>query len=370
MINPDRSPALVFGQVPHKEAGLRRRQVEKQHPELKPVSVYDNLRVLPVIKQAIVKAENEESKYWKELKKKKVDFSESVWGNAEIKNYVSPSTVCNCIRWVGEEAVADLTNRPEAEKTVSNIVILKQGSAFHWALEKILKNYLPASQEMTLVDEDVNISGRIDVFMKNPKTGKYQLIELKSMADFAFQKLGRTDLPDYLKTTSEIFAPNPEHRRQVLLYMWILDKQLGVQGKELDSASIIYINRDNGEMKESLIPWDSVAKYDAEDFVRQIIEAQKQIDAALNYIRNTPSFDWQRVEELLPAPTVESKYICEKICPYRLVCRPGRNLAAEGVKKEGKKRPRQVYHMLKQDRLKREQESRSSGVWQEKLGFF
>lgn len=361
-------PQIIFGEIPSEEARLRRRLEKKKHPELKnPPSPYDYLRVLPAVKHAIIDSEREESKYWQELKKKKAVFSEAVWGTSEIKNYVSPSTVCNCLRWVGEESVADLTGRPKAEKTVSGIVILKQGSSFHWALEKILKNYLPGTQEMTLVDEDVNISGRFDVLMRNPKTGKYQLIELKSTADFAFRKLGRLGLPEYLKSTSEIFAPNSEHRKQVLLYMWILDKQLRVQGKELDSASVVYVNRDDGEMKEALIPWDSVAKYDAQQFVEQIIEAQKKIDETLAYIRENPNFDWQVVEDMLPAPTVESKYICEKFCPHRLHCLPGRGAAANGVKKESKKRPQQVYRIAKQERLGRQEKLSELGVQQGKL---
>lgn len=363
-MTPDR---LQFGIIPPKEARFRHRQLLKKNPELKPRSPYSSLLVLPAIDKAILYGHREDEMYWAVNKKKKAAFSEDVWGISEIKSYVSPSTACNCLRWVGEEAVSELMGRQKAESTIDGMVILKMGSSIHWALEKILKSYLPGSTETTLTSEEVNISGRADILMKNPKTGNYQLIELKSIADFAFQKINREKLPDYLRPIPDICSPKPEHYKQVLLYLWILDKQLKSQDKEIESASIIYINRDSGERKEALIPWDEITQYDAGEFVGQIVEAQKKIDAVLAYLQENPKFDPLVVERMLPEPTVESKYICEKFCPHRLHCLPGRDAAANGIKKESKKRPPQVYRLANQERSDKKERLGKLGIQQEKL---
>lgn len=367
-MSPDRPQ---FGIIPPKEAQLRRRLEQKKHPELKsPPSPNDYLKVLPVIEKAIIYSNKEDALFWAVNKKKKAAFAEAVWGTSEIKSYVSPSVACNCLRWVGEEAVYDLTGWSKAESTVDGMLVLKMGSSIHWAIEKILKSYLPGSQEMTLTNEEANISGRMDILMKNPKTGNYQLIELKSIADFAFQQINREKLPDYLRSMDNIYSPKPEHRKQVLLYLWILDKQFAGQGKEIESASIIYIDRDGGKRKEALIPWDSIAKYDAQQFVEQIIEAQKKIEATLVYIRENPKPNKQIIEDMLPEPTVESEYICKTFCPFRQSCLPARGIVADGVKKEQKRRPKGVKRMAEQEMLERQEKMNKLGLSQQSLGIF
>lgn len=112
----------------------------------------------------------------------------------------------------------------------------------------------------------------------------------------------------------------------------------------------IYINRDTGEVKEAIVGWDAVAQYDAEQLVEKIRQAKLAIE---------------RGE--LPEPTVESSYICSKLCPYRLYCEPGRKFVASGIEKEQKRRPPWVYRKAKEEARQKREEMERLGIVQPQL---
>jgi hypothetical protein len=97
-------------------------------------------------------------------------------------------------------------------------------------------------------------------------------------------------------------------------------------GYEVKIGNVLYFNRDNGRRKEGVIPWDAIAKYDAEQFFEAIRKAREDISKGK-----------------LPDPTVYSKNICASVCPYRTYCDYGQNYAAGKVRRESKRKPQWVY---------------------------
>jgi hypothetical protein len=155
-------------------------------------------------------------------------------------------------------------------------------------------------------------------------------------------------LPEYLRKTSLIVSPQPEHYKQVILYLWSLVKQ----GVDVDCGNIIYFNRDTGEMREALVPWNEMTQYDAEQLIEQIKAAKVLID---------------RGE--LPKPTVESHYVCASFCPYRIQCEYGRSDAADHQKKVARtRRPAWVKKQAEQQREGRERVFAELQVTQPGLG--
>ena len=127
--------------------------------------------------------------------------------------------------------------------------------------------------------------------------------------------------------------------------MWVKRQE----GCNVTMGNIIYINRDNGKMKECIVPWDALAEHDMKEFLKNLAEAREKIQ-----------------EEELPEPTVVSKYVCS-FCPYGQHCKEGRKFVAGKIKKGRKRRPQWVYKEARKQAEARKQKMIESGFVQPEL---
>jgi len=336
---------LVFGQIPPGEEAYRRRPTNKKPPD--GVGLYSLSRFAKVLEEAL----KQEEKKWQQGEKQNLEqqreILEAIWGKGvEIPQYISPSTASMCLRWVGYEALNLYPPTPAGPEQRLTMMI---GSAAHFSILRMLEKAIRGRQETTFTVEEDNLSGRVDYFFRNPATGHYQIVEFKTVGRFAFKQITREKLPSYLRSERENYCPQPEHYNQVLLYMWAKRKQ----GLEVDCANIIYVNRDNGEIKEALVVWNDVTKYDASQLVEKIQEAKACIEKGQ-----------------LPKPSVESPHICSGFCPYRTHCNYGSEFAAGLVRREQKRRPRAVYHMLRGQLNEQRRMMEEKGLFQPALPGF
>ena len=279
----------------------------------------------------------------RQRRKTQQEIFKAIWGEGtKIPEYFSPSVVAHCLRWVGYEA---LGYKPAPPSPESHLVTM-MGSAIHWSLLRVIEQQIPSRQETSFTLDEADLSGRIDCLFRNPQTGEYQILEIKTVGDYPFRQIKREGLPPELRNTKNIYQPSPEHRNQVLLYMWAKRKE----GLNVACANIIYINRDSGRIKEALVVWDSKAEYDAEQLVAQIRQAKEAISKGE-----------------LPQPTVESSYTCAKLCPYRGYCEYGQKFAAGQIKKEQKRRPPWVYRQARKQATAKREEMERLGVVQSQL---
>ncbi len=266
----------------------------------------------------------------------------SVWGeNTENKVRFSPSTASNCLRWVGYES---LGYKP-APNTFESQVGLMIGSSAHYSISRVLKGY--GLSEQSLFDEERNISGRYDFLFKNPQTQDWQMIDFKFVSDYGFRQIKREGLSETLKNTKNIYNSTPEAKRQLITYMSIARNQ----GFNVMMGNVVYINRNDGKIKESLIPWDALTEHEADQFFAQIKEAGEKIGKGE-----------------LPEPSVQSKYVCGSFCPYRGYCEYGQNFAADKVKRESKRRaPLWVIKKAREEAAEKKLKMEESGIVQPDL---
>lgn len=358
---------LVFGQIPEEEASFRRRS---QAARIKPPenqAIYEYFQAVPLIEKVL----KFDWRHWQEEEKQKrtqqQEILEAIYGQGvEVhQQRIHPSTASFCVRWAAYRAL----EFPETEPTVKSILAMKMGSAIHWSLSRIVKNYLPGEAEASFEVDDPDVAGRIDFLFPHPRLkGQYQVWEFKSVSDYVFRQIKRKGLPDYLRNTLQIYQPLPEHRQQTLLYMWGKRSQ----GFNVVCGNIIYINRNNGEMKEALIPWDELARYDVEGddpercLVLQIKEAQVKIEKLRKLKQSGVSIN----EEEIPQPTVESSHVCARFCPHRVHCSFGQKYAAGEVRRQIKRRPQYVYRKLKQEAQVTRELMEKAGLAQSQLPIF
>lgn len=283
-------------------------------------------------------------RHWQEGSKqrraKQQEILGAIWGEGvKVPEYLSPSTIAYCLRWVGYEA---LGYQPAPPTTEARLVML-MGSAGHWSLLRIIGQQISGRQETSFTIDEADLSGRIDCLLKNPKTEEYQILELKFVGDYPFRQIKREGLPEHLRTTKNIYQPSAEYRNQVLLYMWAKRKE----GLNVTCANIVYINRNDGKIKEALVIWDAQAEYDAEQLVAKIKQAKEAID-----------------RKELPEPTVESSHVCGGFCPYRGYCEHGQRFAAGQIKREEKRRPQWVYRQARAEAAARRAKMEQLGVVQ------
>lgn len=337
-----RIESLTFGNLPPEEAVHRRRSEAARRKQPENQEDYAAYRLLPAIEEILKR----DWDYWQESRKRREaerqTVAKAIWGQeTEIPWYIHPSTASFCLRWVGYEALG--THKPAKPTTEANLRMM-MGSATHESLLKKLVSFIPeAKRETSITDDDAGYTGRVDLLLENRRLNETQVVDVKCLGSFPFNQLTRKGLPSYLRPTKGICQPSPEHRKQVLLYMWALREK----GEEVGSANLIYINRDSGKMKEGLVLWDLLSQFDAEQLVTELKEARTMID-----------------QGKLPPPSVESKYICGSFCPYRIHCEPGREFAATQVKKEKKRRPQGVYRKAKEEREKKRELIEQMGLVQ------
>ena len=334
---------LVFGRIPPQEAAFRRRSGAAREERPPSQEIYAPYRLGPLI-QKILEADWQ---YWQENSRQKKEVRReifrAVWGeDAKIPEYFSPSVIAHCLRWVGYEA---LRYKPAPPTPEAHLVTM-MGSAIHWSFLRAIEQQIPSRQETSFTVDEVDLSGRIDCLFKNPQTEEYQILEIKTVGDYPFRQIKREGLPSELRNTKNIYQPSPEHRNQVLLYMWA--KRKG--GLNVACANIIYINRDSGEIKEALVVWDAKSEYDAKQLVAQVRQAKEAI-----------------LRKELPQPTVESSYTCAKLCPYRGYCEYGQKFAARQIKKEQRRRPQWVYRRAREEAERKREEMEKLGVVQAQL---
>lgn len=328
------SERLQFGKIPPEEVAFRRRskaqkQVRERRKSPIPQDIYEVYKALPSIDKII----QEDWVGWREARKERrerqLEILQSIWGTGvELPRYVPPSIASSCLRWVGYEQLEEVLGIAPIPPTVEGSLVMMMGSAGHWSLLRKIEQQLPGLEETSFIIDEADLSGRVDYLFKNPATQEYQLWEFKFVHDYVFRKVRRKNLENKLRRTPDVYAPTPEYRKQVLLYMWAKRQE----GKNVVCGNIIYINRNDGKRKEALVLWDAIAEYDAEQLVEQIKKAKQNIN-----------------EGKLPEPTVESTHVCAKFCPYRGHCDYGQKFAAGQVRKERKKRPTGVYKKIKKD---------------------
>lgn len=323
-----------FGKIPPEEATYRRRiEAQKQARERRrssiPQDIYGVYKALPSIDRII----QEDWKGWrerrKEGRKRQLKMLQAIWGEGvELPRYVSPSIASSCLKWVGYEQLEEILGTAPTPPTVAGSLVMMMGSAGHWSLLKKIEQQLPGLEETSFVIDEADLSGRIDYLFRNPATQEYQLWEFKFVHDYVFRQVKRKKLEEKLQGTADVYAPTPEYRKQVLLYMWAKRQE----GKNVACGNIIYINRNDGKRKEALVLWDAIAEYDAEELVEKVKKAKQDIN-----------------QRQLPEPTVESVHVCAKFCSYRGHCDYGQKFAAGQVRKERKRRPAGVYRKIKEE---------------------
>jgi len=368
---PEKTPKVIFGEVPKEEAKFRHRQEQKvqkkRESEMTPEPTpYDHMRKLPMIKEAIIWNYRKRIEERKERKREQLEFAKKFWGpNVQFKPYMSPSVVCDCIRQAGKDAVAELAGRPTIEPTVEVMNILNMGSDIHYGFLRRMNNYLPGDQETKYKSEEPALSGRIDFILDDPISGDNSILELKTEGNWPFGKLNPTDLPARLKNTPDIVNEEAGHRKQVLLYLWSLSQK----GRKVESGSLIYLDRNSGELKEAIVPWDEGAQEEVGEFIHKLTEAEIKIEQTLDYIRNTDpdKIDWEKVEDMLPPATVVDKSKCKNRCPHRFGCRPGLKYAVEGIKHPKRKLSAYARKKIKEREAEKKEELKKSTIWQGNL---
>lgn len=328
----------VFGNPESiKEAKVKPRTKKEVAP-----TANDPLKVLPTIEKLVVG----ERKRWDILRGESLDrgtLAREILGIE--KDPIHPSLVSKCLRWWGYQ---QLGYKP-IPKDLNAILRLEAGSALHQAFERLLSNMGQVEYHVTHSAQDLaDMSGKIDILFRNPKLppeiGEYQVIELKSVSNYAFKfQLNRQGLRPDLVPTKDIVAPRESDKKQIGLYL----KQLDTEGKNVAGANIIYIDRNDLGLKEALIPWDPITQYEIDQFIQQIYEAQELIK-----------------QGKLPEATVDSDIPCRYYCDYRHVCDVGRPEAA----KRKKPLPKEVKAMAKDYWEKKRLAMEEAGAVQPTLG--
>lgn len=346
-MSPDQ---LAFGQPPKKEAVFQRRSKAAHQKTLENQDAYQGYLLVPLIQNILIKDWEEYRKNRKKLKDQQRDSLRDIWGQeVEVPWYISPSIASHCLRWVGYEALSEKLGYKPATPTTEAIMAMMFGRSAHFALLRTIDKMTPGQQEAAFTIDEADLSGRIDYLFRNPGTNSHQVLELKFISDYAFSLIKRDRLPDYLRKSPRVYQPSPEHRRQVLQYMWAKQKH----EFNISCANIIYVNKDKGTMKEGLVVWDALAKHDADEFISAIKVAKTKIDS-----------------NELPDPSVESVHVCARLCPYRTYCEYGQKFAAGQVKKEQKRRPRQTIALAKKEATERRAKAEKLGIVQSRLSIF
>lgn len=319
-----------------KEARTRPRARKEIQP-----TEYDPLRVLPTIERLVVR----ERERWETLRREGLDrgtLAREVLG-LEGEKPIRPSLVSKCLRWWG---YSELGYKP-LSKDFNAILRLQAGSALHRAFEELLSVMGPTEYHIIRSEEeDAEMTGTIDILFKNPRLdpaiAHFQVIELKSVSTEAFQyQLNRAKLRRDLIPVKDIVAPRESDKKQVGLYL----KQLETEGMKVACANIIYIDRNNLNLKEALVPWDPITKYEVDQFIEEIKEANRLIKM-----------------EKLPQPTVDSEIPCKYYCDYRHVC------DVRAVTKRKERKPSWVYKKAREERVERRKLMEKLGSVQSTLG--
>jgi hypothetical protein len=301
--------------------------------------VYDTLNPIGLIKTAIEADSKDYDESWNKRKATVRRNVISVYGVPpdEELNF-SPSTSSNCVRWEGYQKLGyEGTPMSFGAKMATMI-----GRASHDELAKILRRNAPGRHNVPTNLDSEGVYGVMDWVFNNPILHKEEVIDWKFVASFKFKQINRDGLHELLRNTKNIYNPEPEYRRQLLLYMYDREKR----GKEVACGVVVYVNRDNPEqMKPALIIWDAVAKYDAEQFLKEIQEAKLAVK-----------------EGQIPKENVISPYICRSMCPHVQHCEPGQAFAQRNIRRKRKVMPEWVYKKQREEFAQRQERLQELGI--------
>jgi len=316
---------------------------KKEKP--KPNQTYDIYRYQAFFKRMIVTHHEMEGKGYHQWKQNKEEATRNVLEQdyQEKQPTVTISTATVCVRKaqyneLGEEYGYDL-NQFEPDAAFKRAMAFLSGSALHkiyqYAGNRLLEDQAKTEIKIPfLLEPTDNIKGKPDMLWRNPKTGEWQIAEFKNVGSYLFGKITREGLPDYMKSTKDIYAPLAEHRLQVLMYMWLLRKQ----GTDVKMGNIIYIHRDpRGNMKgikEAIVVWDAIAELEVQNFVKELETANNQL-VEVQTLKQNGTFSHELAEQILHDRTTEDPWVCGN-CEAKLYCEPGKIFGHSEMAKEKK----------------------------------
>lgn len=207
---------------------------------------------------------------------------------------------------------------PQAIKEVKNILTLESGNNVHYMIQSLLGD---TGKAIDYLDPDTGQVpfkfGRYDIefpisipqlLIKKGKIdrvmlidGELWLIEIKSIGDFKFSQLKEPAFDHIIQGTVYLFGFEMNLQEGAYDHIPQMDKTLKIKG-----LKFIYVNRDNGQMKEYLL----------EKNQDLFIEICKDINDLAEYIK---------VKELPPAP---KGGLCQ-YCPYPDLCSKNKNPPGE-----------------------------------------
>lgn len=107
---------------------------------------------------------------------------------------------------------------------------------------------LLAAAELPVKADDPVVSGRLDVVLKNPATGRLVLGEIKSVNSYGYRQLPRS-MSDWTKNAASLAAwNNPWGRRYLLQFCWYL-KYGRLHGSGFDEGFFLFENKDTQDYK-------------------------------------------------------------------------------------------------------------------------
>ncbi len=286
-----------------------------------------------LIRKTIEQDNQQSRKYWKDTKTQKREATKEIFGSAEDDPLnASPYSISICVRRFGYEALGI----PEAPIEAEALMGMMLGTGGHKELQAKLSRKIFAESEKPLFDKEAGISGRADLFFEHPVTKRGVVLDFKFISSFHYRQIKREGaLPDSVKLTKGIYVPEPSYQLQLDLYMYLLAKM----GYEMEGGVVVYINRDSGEWKLAIEPWDFEASQRAEDVVQKTVYAREVIKGG-----GQP----ENIE-----PTSQKPSDC-KYCPFVYRCPEGQEFAG------GKSKIQKKRRMTSQERaiVKKEIEAR------------
>ncbi len=329
---------------------------ERRRESLVPNDIFAPYRLTPLVKTTIVQSSQE---YWEERERENQNLGETLTNlygpGAKPPFRFSPSTSSTCLRREAYQALG----YKRIPRSFESEMALQVGSSVHYVMLRPLRRY--GWQEQAFVTEDPPMSGRVDFLFYNSALDEWQILDLKVTSVIGLKQRQRENMPNYLKPVKNIYPPTPEARKQMLLYMWALREQ----GKNVTCGNIIYIDRDQFKIKESIIPWDAMAEDDLDSLLSQMRSTHGQINNLLDLQARGECI----LEKDLPDGTVDPEtahYICG-FCDYRAFCEAGRIFAAAKEKKAQKRRDPQVYQAIKRQLKETEKKVQEAGFNQPRL---
>ena len=335
------------------EVNLKPKKTKARRSLVKPPSNLGKFQFVPLITEALRFNERLMSENYQRTRAERELFTKNFFGDSyKTTRPFSPSIAAICLRWAGYESTK--TPQDKSIKPTKALIASMIGTAAHYEMGRTIGKVIDRrimQIETGMYSDEPQMSGRMDYVFENINAGgRKQLIDLKFVSSFVFKNVKRERVPEYLK--NEPFYPINDivNRRQALLYLWNADKN----GDPFFSVTIVYINKDSGEMKEAFMLWDEDAKYEAQQYVDLMIKAQKDLDT----------------KGELPLPTISQEnkgFYCGQVCPHRIKCEYASEFVAKAIKRRDI--PLQIRRLAKKNNEERIGKALENGAFQTKINF-